>query len=174
MSRDVSFSSVANMAAFHRPSGIHLSATIPIPPAPQYRHSVSRQSKAFRHHNRSANSRVQMHPLLHPTRRIVPCIVVHQLAQKSSCFDAKHEDFSIVHPCIQGQNDVLSTAMELLFHKFALPQRHAPVAVHLGSAMGNAKDGAVLRQRLDKVQNPFLIDGVQTRGGLIKQQHVRP
>ena len=63
--------------------------------------------------------------------------------------------------------------MELLFHKPALPQRHAPIAFHRGSAMGNAKDGAVLRQRLDKIQNPFLVDGVQTRGGLVKQQYVR-
>ena len=63
--------------------------------------------------------------------------------------------------------------MELLFHKSALPQRHTPIAFHRGSAMGNAKDGAVLRQRLDKVQNPFLVDGVQTRGGLVKQQQAR-
>lgn len=116
----------------------------------------------------------RLHPLWVHFFYFVDCIKVRVQRQKSSCFDAKHEDFSIAHPCIQGQNVVSPTAMELLFQKFSLPQRHAPVAVHLGSAMGNAKDGAVLRQRLDKIQNPFLVDGVQTRGGLVKQQHVRP
>ena len=41
--------------------------------------AVGEKSVAFPQYT----GRVQMHPLLHPTRRIVPCIIVHQISQLS-------------------------------------------------------------------------------------------